>query len=230
MNNTQIDEIKSSILKCEKCKLSGLNKQLSLKNNTKEYGCPVPGIGSSKAKVMIIGEAPGAQEVIEGKPFVGRSGALLRSSLKQTNITGEELYISNVIRCRPENNKFPDSSKEDISAIINVCLFYLRKEIDIIKPKIIIGCGSKPLKYLFGSDQKISEMVGKMITWKIPAIDFECCYLPVFHPSFCIRPGRTFKIKTEDLSKGQLMMALSQSEKQDIFFNHIKKAIFFIRN
>ncbi|MEB3756751.1 MAG: uracil-DNA glycosylase [Desulfurococcales archaeon] len=114
-----IDEIK----KCTKCPL--------YKHRTN----PVPGEGPLDAKVMFIGEAPGRNEDLQGRPFVGRAGELLDYLLGLARLTRESVYITNVVKCRPPNNRDPEPEE------IHSCLPYLKKQIKIIQPKIIVCLG-----------------------------------------------------------------------------------------
>ena len=110
-------------------------------------------------KVMIFGEAPGKDEVIEGRPFVGKAGKLLRSTLSQYGYSDRNSIISNVIPCRPENNKFP----KDASLVRSCVDRWLKTEIELLKPSCILLLGAQPLKYVLGL---------KVITKACPTITF----------------------------------------------------------
>ncbi|MGC8573580.1 MAG: uracil-DNA glycosylase [Caldisphaera sp.] len=119
----RLNELNNSIKNCKKCKLYQNRKNA------------VTGYGNIKAKIMFIGEAPGRNEDIQGKPFVGSAGKLLDYLLNKIGLKRDEVYITNVVKCRPPNNRTP--LKEEIEA----CIPYLKEEIDIIKPEIIVALG-----------------------------------------------------------------------------------------
>jgi len=218
--NEQIKNIRKEIFNCDMCPLRQENERLRNlipDEINAEYGNPVPGIGSDQAVMMIFGEAPGADEVVKNKPFVGKAGSLLRECLEEIEADPEMLYIANVINCRPPRNKFPQG--DDVHKCVDVCIKWARKQIAIVRPKIVVGLGGQPLKYIFKSDERISNVYGKIFDWNIKALNLDTKYCATFHPSFCLRPGRTFD--TTDLSNGQKMMAMSVSEKRDLLTKHL---------
>lgn len=222
----EILNLKNSIQNCNLCKLRDRNEELrNLDPNSIDYtyGKPVPGLGSSTAKIMIFGEAPGADEVLKGKPFIGKAGSLLRDCLESVGVQPSMVYIANVINCRPPENKFPTGVAGD--EIVKTCLPWARKQIAAIRPKVIIGLGSQPLKYIYQAREKLSEVYGKRFDWHINAINLDTIYIPSLHPSFCLRPGRTYsEVLKDELSDGQVMMTLSISEKKDLLRSHIELA------
>ena len=136
----------------------------------------VVGKGSLFSDLLIIGEAPGAQEDIEGKPYVGKSGKLLDELLKQATIDYEKnVYFCNVIKCRPPNNRKP-TIKE-----INIHKPWLIKQIELVNPKIIILTGSTAMKTLLEVKEPISELRGKWIKKDGREI------MTIFHPSYLLR-------------------------------------------
>lgn len=164
-------------LKQEKLKMLELemraNKKLPLKSNL------VFGEGSASAKIVFIGEAPGAKEDELGRPFVGRSGKLLEESLKEIGLKREDVYITNIVKRRPPENR--DPSPQEIEAYKP----YLEKQLEIIKPKIVASLGRFALNYFF-PDLKISESQGKIIDYKFKI-------LPIFHPAAAFRNKKTLK-------------------------------------
>lgn len=118
-----LDELNSMINQCQKCPLG--------KTRTKF----VFGVGNPKANAMLIGEAPGADEDMQGEPFVGRAGKLLNDILKAINLSREEVYIANILKCRPPNNRDPQPTE------METCIPYLHKQIELINPKIILCLG-----------------------------------------------------------------------------------------
>jgi DNA polymerase len=118
-----IDELNSTINNCLKCELGKTRTNF------------VFGVGNPKAHIMLIGEAPGAEEDKRGEPFVGRAGKLLNDILKAINLTREEVYIANILKCRPPGNRNPLPPEMD------TCMPYLYKQIELIKPKLILCLG-----------------------------------------------------------------------------------------
>jgi uracil-DNA glycosylase family 4 len=154
--------LESEILECKKC-------PLHLRRTN-----AVPGTGNYNAKLMIIGEGPGRDEDIQGKPFVGKAGKLLTQLLSEIGISREEVYITNVVKCRPPDNRVPEESE------IEACRDYLRRQIEIINPKIILLLGSTALKAVIG-EKSITKVRGEEI--EIDGI----IYLPTFHPAAVLR-------------------------------------------
>lgn len=138
------------------------------------------GYGNYKNRVVFIGEAPGAEEQKLGKPFVGRSGRLLTEMLNQSGIGRELVYITNVVKCRPENNRTP--TKEEI----DICSFFLRYEIQNIKPEMVVTLGSTATSY-FLKNFRISNIAGKITKTKIGSVKYRL--YPLYHPSYVLRNG-----------------------------------------
>ncbi len=149
------------------------NKKLPLKSNL------VFGEGSINAKIIFIGEAPGAKEDELGRPFVGRSGKLLEESLKEIGLKREDVYITNIVKRRPPENRDPNPKE------IEAYKAYLEKQLEIIKPKIVVSLGRFALNYFFPY-LKISEAQGKII-------DYRFKILPIFHPAAAFRNKKTLK-------------------------------------
>lgn len=158
-----LDEINEEVEKCTKCKL--------YKNRTKT----VFGVGNPNADVMFIGEGPGADEDIVGEPFVGKAGKLMNQAFLGLGISREKIYITNIVKCRPPNNRNPE--KEEAIA----CLDYLRNQVIVIKPKIIVLLGSVALKNILGEQYGITVSRGKWIEKK------GIKYMPTFHPAALLR-------------------------------------------
>ena len=136
----------------------------------------VIGSGNITANLVIVGEAPGAQEDLEGKPFVGKSGKFLRKLLEISDInTNDDVYFCNVIKCRPPNNRKP-SSKE-----ISLHKPWLMQQIKLINPKIIVLAGSVAMKTILEVKEPISNMRGRW--FEMDGIQ----YTPIYHPSYLLR-------------------------------------------
>ena len=225
---SKLEALRQSIKACSLCNLQAENQKIRNLNAIddiidEDYGLPVPGYGSPSARILICGEAPGRDEVRQGLPFVGRAGQLLRNVPEETGAPASLFWIANVINCRPINNVFPTDK-----TMIQACLPWLQKQIGIIRPLVIIGCGDKPLKHLIGVNSQISKVRGKAIDWYVEPIDLHCKYIPVFHPSFCLRPGRSFNTPKRDLTEGQKVLAMSQNEKQELLAQDIYKAVHYV--
>ena len=171
---------------CRKCKSRELSKT---RNNV------VVAKGNSKAKILIIGEGPGEQEDITGFPFVGRAGKMLDSALMSVEIDPlEDCYITNIVKCRPPQNRKPHSNE------INSCMPWLTKQINLLNPKIIILAGSTSVEAFLEIKKPISKIRGEWI------IKDNIKIMPIFHPSYLLRspskePGKPKWLTWQDLKK-----------------------------
>ena len=162
---SQLDALKKLIGKCDMCpELANYRKNI------------VFGAGNPNADVLFVGEAPGRDEDVQGMPFVGRSGRLLTDIIeKGMNIKREDVYIANILKCRPPNNRDPLPQEE-----IN-CTPFLDKQIEIIKPKVIITLGRYAAQYLLKTTVAIGKLRGNFHDYKgIPV-------MPTYHPAYLIR-------------------------------------------
>ena len=165
-----------------------LIKNCDLKKNATNL---VFGDGNINAKIMIIGEGPGAQEDAEGKPFVGRAGKLLDKMLNSIKLDREKVYISNVVNYRPPSNRRPTDTE------IKRYLPYLKSHIEIISPKILVLLGSTALNTLIGNEIVISKARGKWIQKEIGLI--KPWIIASFHPAFLMRQPEQKKLAWIDL-------------------------------
>lgn len=148
----------------------------------------VPGEGNINAKVVFIGEAPGFEEDKQGRPFVGRSGLLLGEMINKIGLKRTDVWIGNVIKCRPPENRNPLLDE------IRACKPYLEKQMELIKPKIIVTLGRFALEFLVPK-AKISEAHGKPIRVKSYIV------FPIYHPAAALRNVAIKKIMIEDFMK-----------------------------
>lgn len=148
------------------------------------------GYGNADAKFMIIGEAPGAQEDTKGIPFVGRSGKFLTKTLESLGIKREDIYISNVVKCRPPNNRPP--ALNEISTCKKILL---EKEIEIVAPKIICTVGMSALNALIPTKQPLGLLRGKLLYYKNILI------FPTFHPAYILRNNKELEKFINDLKE-----------------------------
>lgn len=152
--------------KIKDCKLCGLGKtRINF----------VFGDGNPDAKVVFIGEAPGADEDAQGKPFVGRAGQLLTKIIESINFKREDVFIMNVLKCRPPNNRPPEPEE------MEKCKPYLQKQLEIIRPLIICTLGNPATQTLLNTKQGISKLRGTILDWNGIEV------IPTYHPSACLR-------------------------------------------
>ncbi|OYT59982.1 uracil-DNA glycosylase [Euryarchaeota archaeon ex4484_178] len=157
-----LEKIENEIKNCKKCPLHRLRKNA------------VPGEGGHKKRIMFIGEAPGRREDELGRPFVGAAGKFLDELLSEIGLTRDDVYITNVVKCRPPNNR--DPTEEEIS----LCAPYLERQIELLKPRIICPLGRFSAKYIlekYGFEMSsISKVQGKIFEGDIMII-------PMYHPA-----------------------------------------------
>ena len=174
-----LEKLKKSILKIKNCNLKDSAKNMVFSD------------GNPKSKIMLIGEAPGANEDEEGLPFVGRAGALLDKMLAAINLNRKKVYISNIVNYRPPDNRRP-TEKE-----IKRYLPFITNHIEIINPKILVLLGSTAMNALIGSEVVISKMRGKWIEKKFG--NCKTSVIITFHPAFLMRQPAQKKMAWIDL-------------------------------
>lgn len=157
------EELENSIINCNKCRLCSNRTNI------------VFGVGNKEADIMMIGEGPGADEDKQGEPFVGKAGQLMNKAFEGLGIKREELYIANIVKCRPPSNRVPEKDEAE------ACLNYLRNQVLLVKPKIIVLLGSTALKNILGNEYSITAMRGKWIEQK------GIYYMPTWHPAALLR-------------------------------------------
>jgi len=179
-------ELRDEVLKCNQC------KEL-VKNRTKV----VFGAGNIQAKLVFVGEAPGADEDKQGLPFVGRAGQLLTKIIEAMGLSREQVFICNVLKCRPPNNRPP--APDEVIA----CRPFLKRQLELIKPRIICALGNHACQALLGTDKGISQLRGSFQEYE--GIPVMCTY----HPAYLLRsPGEKGKV-WEDMKK--ILQLLQQS-------------------
>ncbi|MBN1107487.1 MAG: uracil-DNA glycosylase [Bacteroidales bacterium] len=176
--NDEFEDLRTSVLSCRKCELA------NTRNNV------IFGEGNTEAGILIIGEAPGKDEDIVGRPFVGKSGQLLDKILAACGFTREKhVFISNIVKCRPPENRVPTPHEAAI------CMPWLLKQIDLINPRILILLGATALKYMAGNDYKIRADHGKWIILN------NRLAVPVYHPAALLRDPGLKRPTWEDFKK-----------------------------
>ena len=157
------EELEEEAKQCKKCKLC------QNRNNV------VFGTGNKQADLMFIGEGPGADEDMQGIPFVGKAGKLMNMAFEAIGLNRDEVYIANIVKCRPPSNRNP----QDDEAM--ACLNYLRNQVILVKPKIIVLLGSVALKNILGKEYGITASRGKWVEKK------GILYMPTWHPAALLR-------------------------------------------
>lgn len=157
------EDLEKSIINCNKCKLCQERTNIVFAE------------GNKQADIMLIGEGPGADEDREGYPFVGKAGQLMNKAFDGLNIDRQKLYIANIVKCRPPKNRVPEDDEA------TACLDYLRNQVLLVKPKIIVLLGSTALKNILGQEYGITSSRGKWIERK------QILYMPTWHPAALLR-------------------------------------------
>lgn len=168
-------------LRIRACKLCPLHKE---RKNA------VPGDGNPTARVVFVGEAPGYEEDRKGKPFVGKSGKLLNSKIKDIlGLDRSEVFITNIVRCKPPGNRTPEKGE------IEKCSQYLFEELEVINPQLVVALGAPAAKVLLMRDEKITELRGNF--YKRP----NYTVFVTFHPAYVLRNPSVMEIFDEDFRK-----------------------------
>ena len=146
------------------------------------------GVGNPKAELMFVGEGPGADEDEQGEPFVGRAGQLLNNMIKAMGITREQVYIANIVKCRPPGNRTPEREECD------TCSPFLMRQIAVIKPKVVVALGAVAAKTLLAMNASMMQLRGRFYDFKPAGArnpDWDGCRLAVtYHPAFLLRDPR----------------------------------------
>lgn len=170
-------ELRSEIGDCQRCRLGATRNQL------------VFGVGNENADLVFVGEAPGKDEDLSGEPFVGRAGKLLTSIIEAIGLRREDIYICNVIKCRPPQNRNPETDE------IHSCEPFLKKQIEIIAPKVICSLGKFAAQCLLKTETPISQLRGVFTSYE--GVDF----MPTYHPAYLLRNPSAKKDVWEDMKK-----------------------------
>lgn len=172
-----LDDLNSLICDCQKCSLGATRNKF------------VFGTGNSKAKVMVIGEGPGADEDAQGEPFVGRAGKLLTDILKAINFSREEIFIANVVKCRPPGNRTPTSEEMD------TCIPYLKKQIELIQPSLILCLGLTAAQGILKKKDSLTNLRGQIFSFENAKV------MVTYHPAALLRNPNWKRGCWEDVQK-----------------------------
>jgi uracil-DNA glycosylase len=172
---------------CQRCKLGRLGRKQI-----------VFGTGDPHAELMFIGEGPGADEDAQGLPFVGRAGQLLNNMINAMGLKREQVYIANVVKCRPPGNRTPERDECD------TCSPFLMRQIQVVRPKVIVALGATAAKNLLGVNDSMASMRGRFYDFSPPrtaadTASFECKLAVTYHPAFLLRDPRQKKEAWKDL-------------------------------
>lgn len=170
-----LDSIRQELGECTRCRLH------EGRNNV------VFGEGNSHAALVFVGEGPGREEDLQGKPFVGRAGELLTRIIEAIELTRDEVYIANIVKCRPPNNRDPRPDE------IQTCLPFLIKQLEAIKPRIICALGTFAAQTLLETEERISALRGRFHNYEGAKL------MPTYHPAFLLRNPQFKKAVWEDM-------------------------------
>lgn len=176
-NTKGLAELKQQVAACTLCELHRTRTQT------------VFGVGHPAADWLIIGEAPGADEDRKGEPFVGRAGQLLTNMLRAIGLAREEVFIANILKCRPPKNRDPKPNE------VESCSAYLRQQIDFIQPKIILVVGRIAAQSLLKTDTPIGRLRGKQFSYE----DTQIPIVATYHPAYLLRSPQQKRKSWEDL-------------------------------
>lgn len=171
----QLDQLEQEAQGCVKCRLSENRTQV------------VFGQGDVSARVMVIGEGPGAREDEQGLPFVGPAGELLRGGFEKVGLSEDQLYITNTVKCRPPQNRDPKTDELD------ACRPYLDRQLKYIDPPVILTLGNFALQYFLGSDRGITKARGEVYDWEGRKL------VPTYHPAYILRNRNEAQSFVDDL-------------------------------
>jgi uracil-DNA glycosylase family 4 len=168
---------------CLRCKLHALGRTQV-----------VFGVGNPDADLMFVGEAPGADEDLKGEPFVGKAGQLLTKIIEAIDLRRDQVYIANVIKCRPPGNRNPEPDEVD------TCEPFLFRQIDTIKPKVIIALGKFAAQSLLKTTEPITRLRGRVFNYRGASL------IPTFHPAFLLRNPAAKREVWEDMKKARAIL------------------------
>jgi DNA polymerase len=169
---------------CSRCKLHTLGRRQV-----------VFGVGNPNADLMFVGEAPGADEDMQGEPFVGRAGQLLTKIIEAIGMTRQDVYIANVIKCRPPQNRNPEPDE------VEQCEPFLFRQIETIKPKVIVALGKFAAQSLLKSTDPITRIRGREYTYR------DAILMPTYHPAYLLRNPSSKREVWEDMKRVRAILA-----------------------
>jgi len=177
---SSLEDVQAWLGDCKRCGLC------------KERNKIVFGSGNPKAQLLFVGEGPGADEDKQGLPFVGRAGQLLTKIIEAMGMTREEVYIANIVKCRPPQNRVPEPDE------ISQCIPFLKAQMDLIQPKLVVALGLTAARALTQTENNMGNLRGQFhsVAWKP-----ELQVMPTYHPAYLLRNPSAKKIVWEDMKK-----------------------------
>lgn len=172
-----LSDLRSELGECTRCPLHALGRRQV-----------VFGVGNPDADLMFVGEAPGADEDARGEPFVGRAGQLLTKIIEAIDLRREDVYIANVIKCRPPSNRNPEPIE------VQTCSPFLLRQIDLVRPQVIVALGTFAAQMLLGTDAPISRLRGRVHPFR-----HGIQLIPTFHPAYLLRSPERKREVWEDM-------------------------------
>jgi DNA polymerase len=169
---------------CSRCKLHALGRRQV-----------VFGVGNPDADLMFVGEAPGADEDLQGEPFVGRAGQLLTRIIEAIGLKRADVYIANVIKCRPPNNRNPEPDE------VQQCEPFLFRQVDVVKPKVIVALGKFAAQCLIKTDAPITRIRGREFSYR------DAILIPTYHPAYLLRNPSAKREVWEDMKRVRALLA-----------------------
>jgi uracil-DNA glycosylase len=172
------------------------------------------GVGSIDAQLMFVGEAPGADEDAQGEPFVGKAGQLLTKIIQATGLSRADVYIANILKCRPDTPGQSSGNRKPTPEEMQTCIPYLHEQIDLIRPKVIVALGATAVEGLLGKTVGITKLRGNWQTYRDTPL------MPTYHPAYLLRNQSlgTKREVWEDMLATMEKLGMPISEKQRNFF------------
>ena len=198
-----IADLRTRVMGCVKCQ-----HLVSSRTNV------VFGVGNVNAELMFVGEAPGADEDRQGEPFVGAAGQLLTKMIQAMGLTRDSVYIANILKCRPDTPGQAYGNRKPAPEEMQTCISWLHEQIDIIRPKVLVGLGATAIEGLLGKTAGIMRLRGQWHTYRdIPL-------MPTYHPAFLLRNQAISEKRKvwEDLLQVMEKLNLTITEKQRGYF------------
>lgn len=184
----KLDQVREDLGDCQRCKLASTRKTI------------VFGQGDPSAQIMFVGEGPGQEEDLTGEAFVGRAGQYLTTVLGKIGLTREEIYIANIIKCRPPGNRDPEPDE------VSSCQPFLEGQINAIRPRVIVALGKYAAHWFTRVDQPISKLRGKVFSYSGIRV------LPTYHPAFVLRNPLSENDFVNDLKKAIDVLAKEMTQ------------------
>jgi uracil-DNA glycosylase len=187
-----LEDIRADLGDCKRCKLHRSGRRQI-----------VFGVGNPGARLMFVGEAPGADEDVQGVPFVGRAGQLLTKIIESIQLTRDDVYIANVIKCRPPGNRNPEPDE------VGCCEPFLVRQVQAIRPAVIVALGTFAARTLLKTQEPISHLRGRVYKYGSAKV------VPTFHPAFLLRSPERKRDVWEDMKKVRALLAGDRDEAGD---------------